>query len=184
MLSEISPKAEINSMAWVNPENVVIEEGVIIGPGCAIGIPSVTVEREFLGVLGDHRLKKAGGTTLIKKNSNLNSHVAVSLGRGENTVTTIGRSVICGSHVLVAHDCYVGDNSIVLAHSALMGHVKIGKNCWIGPGSMISNRIEIGNNAYISIGSVVTQNVEKGKHVTGNFAIDHEKFIENIKRIR
>lgn len=60
----------------------------------------------------------------------------------------------------------------------------IGDNVWIGPGVTITNGIEVGNKASISIGSVVTKSVNDGSTVTGNFAIDHSKFIEHMKTIR
>ena len=40
----------------------------------------------------------------------------------------------------------------------------------------------IGNKAKISIGSVVTKPVMENERVTGNFAIEHSKFLENIKK--
>ena len=41
----------------------------------------------------------------------------------------------------------------------------------------------IGKNCKISIGSVVTRDVEDGAQVSGNFAIEHSKFIDNLKLI-
>ena len=35
--------------------------------------------------------------------------------------------------------------------------------------------------ARVSLGSVVTKNVEENETVTGNFAIEHGKFIEKLK---
>ena len=44
--------------------------------------------------------------------------------------------------------------------------------------------IDIGKGARVNIGSVATRDVEPGKAVTGNFAIDHDRFISNLKSIR
>ena len=63
------------------------------------------------------------------------------------------------------------------------GHVKIGKNCYVGAGSVIKNRINIGDNTFISMGAEVTKDVAEGKHVSGNFAIDQDKFIDFIKKL-
>ena len=37
----------------------------------------------------------------------------------------------------------------------------------------------INDDAYITIGSVVVSNVPLGAHVTGNFAVEHNKFMVN-----
>jgi len=55
----------------------------------------------------------------------------------------------------------------------------------IGPSASISSAgIVIGDKAVITTGSVVTQDVAPGQRVTGNFAIDHDKFIAFLRGIR
>ncbi len=73
---------------------------------------------------------------------------------------------------------------MIVAGSAIGGRTIVGDDVWIGINSTISNGLTIGDNCRISLGSVVTQSVAAGKTVTGNFAIDHKKFIEFIKSIR
>ncbi len=64
------------------------------------------------------------------------------------------------------------------------GSAKIGDDVWIGPSASVSSGVEIGDGASITLGSVVTKNVAPGQRVTGNFAIDHDKFIAFLKTIR
>jgi len=66
----------------------------------------------------------------------------------------------------------------------ISGNVRVGNDVWIGPSAAISNGITIGDNCWVSLGSVVTKDVQAGSRVSGNFAIDHEKFIQFIKSIR
>jgi UDP-3-O-[3-hydroxymyristoyl] glucosamine N-acyltransferase len=44
--------------------------------------------------------------------------------------------------------------------------------------------LTIGKKASISLGSVVTKDVKEGNRVSGNFAIDHDRFIAFIRSIR
>ena len=53
----------------------------------------------------------------------------------------------------------------------------------MGFGTTISNGLCIGCSARANIGAVVTKNVGDNESVTGNFAIEHKKFIENLKTI-
>ena len=50
-----------------------------------------------------------------------------------------------------------------------------------GLSATIRNGITIGNGARINLGSVVTKDVTLGESVTGNFAINHSKFLLNLK---
>jgi acetyltransferase-like isoleucine patch superfamily enzyme len=55
---------------------------------------------------------------------------------------------------------------------------------WIGPNATIASEITIGDRANITLGAVVTRDVAADQHVTGNFAIDHKKFIAFLRTIR
>ena len=71
---------------------------------------------------------------------------------------------------------------MIVANSSIGGRVSIGENSWIGLSASVRNGISVGNNARVNMGAVVTRNVSEGKSVSGNFAIDHESFIEKIKK--
>jgi len=86
--------------------------------------------------------------------------------------------------VHIAHGVKMGKRVRVAASAMIAGRVIIRDDVWIGPAAVIINGIELGEKSNISLGSVVTQNVEANQKVTGNFAIDHRKFIEFIKHIR
>ncbi len=59
----------------------------------------------------------------------------------------------------IAHDCVLGDNSIVVNGVALGGHVIIGKYAIIGGLAAIHQFIHIGDHAMISGGSLVRKDV-------------------------
>ena len=58
----------------------------------------------------------------------------------------------------------------------------LGDNVWIGVGAIVSNRVSVGSGARVSIGAVATKNVPDGVTVSGNFAIEHHRFLENLKK--
>ena len=66
----------------------------------------------------------------------------------------------------------------------MLGGSKIGDDVLIGPSASITSGLTIGDGAFITVGSVITKDVMAGTRVTGNFAIDHQKFITFIKSIR
>jgi len=106
------------------------------------------------------------------------------LPRYESTGIQVASEVTTDNLVHIAHGAAIGSKTRIAANAMIAGSVTIGENVWIGPSASISNGIIIGNNAEITLGAVVTKNVPENGHVSGNFAIDHHKFLEFIKKIR
>lgn len=74
---------------------------------------------------------------------------------------------------------------MIVAQSGIGGRTVVGDDTWIGFGATVRNGIEIGVNARVNMGAVVSKPVLSGQSVTGNFAIEHKVFIEDIKtRVR
>jgi UDP-3-O-[3-hydroxymyristoyl] glucosamine N-acyltransferase len=59
--------------------------------------------------------------------------------------------------------------------------VTLEEGVWIGPGVTLINGIVVGKNGRVNIGSVATRDVPENCAVTGNFALEHEKFLRNLK---
>ena len=195
--SIISPDAKVSTLAYISSHNVRIGAGTIIEPNVTIHenveidenviIRSGTVIGgsgfQYLNI-GDEILpvESAGGVKIyngveIKNNTCVDKGVF-----GGDTI--IYENVKIDNLVHIAHDDVIHRNTLIAAGAQLGGRVTLGENCWVGVNATISNGLIVGNNSRISLGSVVTRNVESEQTVTGNFAIDHTKFMENLKKIR
>jgi UDP-3-O-[3-hydroxymyristoyl] glucosamine N-acyltransferase len=98
--------------------------------------------------------------------------------------TEIGEDSKFDNMVHIAHNVKMGKRCFAAACAMIAGSVTIGDDVWIGPAAAITSEVDIGDKASITVGSVVSRNVAPGQKVTGNFAIDHDRFIEFIKSIR
>ncbi len=192
-LSEISPEAVIHPSAYVSPKNVVIGKGSVIGPGVVINERSIIKEdviihsgtvigaggMEYQKIHGEViKITHAGGVKLenrVEIHSNCVISSAVFGG-----FTQIGEDTKISNLVLVGHNTKIGNRCLIAGGSIIAGSVNIGDDVWIGPNATISDEIIIGDGAAISIGAVVTKNVAPMQRVSGNFAIDHAKFIKFI----
>lgn len=160
-------------------ENTIIKPGVYIGPGTVIGIDGTQTinygERKYFRIL------HAGGV-LIGKNTfvGANSSLVRSLFR---KYTTIGKNVTVGNLVNIGHGCRIDDDVLILPNSIVCGSTIVEKGARISPGAVISSSKKIGKNARITLGAVVTKDVENGGRVSGNFAIEHKKLLNHIKKI-
>lgn len=158
-------------------ENVTIKKGSIIHSGTRIGGNGFEFSRfgdEVLSIL-------SGGSLLIDENVEIQNNCCVD--KGIFGRTYLGKNVKLDNLVHVGHDVIIHDNVFLTAGVILAGRVKIKDNSYLGPNCTIKNGLVLGKNSKISMGSVVTKDVKDNEVVTGNFAIPHEQFIKNLKKI-
>ena len=194
--NKISTSAIIHPNAFVNEFNVVIGDNTYIGPnatiladveignncyiksGAVIGSEGFELKRTSKGILNVLH----DGKVIIGNNVKIGANCAIHKGFSfRNTI--ICDEVKIDDLVYIAHAVNIGRGSFLIGNSMISGSTTLLENVWVGPSVTISNGLTIGANAYLTIGSVVTKNVEAGEKVTGNFAIPHQKFIENLKKI-
>lgn len=190
--AKISPLACISETNVKIGKNVVIEEFVSIKENVIIGDDSIIRAGTIIGGEGFEHKHNGNislsvvhlGGVVIKNNVEIqyNSCVDKAVYPWDDTVIETGVKI--DNLVHVAHGVHIGKGTFVIANVGIGGRTEIGENCWIGLGAQIRNGIVIGDNARVNMGSIVTKNVEKNKSVTGNFAIDHSQFIENLKVLR
>ncbi|MBO8166296.1 MAG: UDP-3-O-(3-hydroxymyristoyl)glucosamine N-acyltransferase [Kosmotoga sp.] len=161
-------------------ENTEIGENCVIRAGTVIGTPGYEVT-EFNG---KRRVVKHAGKVVIENNVELQANNAVSKGLFITRNTEIHNDVKTDNLVHIAHGVQIGARTKIAASAMIAGSVNIGEDVWIGPSAVISSGINIGDKAAITLGAVVTKDVPPGARVSGNFAIDHAKFIQFIKSIR
>lgn len=191
--AKISKFASINEFNVVIGENViiedfvVIEENTVIGDNCIIrsGAKLGSEGFEFKRVSGNEimAVKHLGGV-IINNNVEIQYNTCIDKAVYPWDNTIIGEYCKIDNLVHIGHAVKLGEGCMVAANSLIGGRTEIGEKSWIGISATISNGLVIGERAKINIGSVVTKNIEKDNSVSGNFAIDHSKFIKFIKSIR
>ena len=179
----IDPKAVLDETVRVGAY-AVIEAGVEIGPETVVG-PHVVISGpttigahnqiySFASVGAACQDKKYAGepTRLIIGDHNV-IRESVTLNRG--TVQDRGETVI-GSHnwlmayVHVAHDCVVGDHTVMANNATLAGHVEVGDGVILGGFTGVHQFCKIGAYAMTGMFSAVTQDVPAYVMVQGNLA--------------
>lgn len=189
--AKISENAIIGEHSIQIGDNTIVEAGVVIHPGTIIGNSVIIRSGTQIGSsgfqfnnTGDSVLSvKTAGMVVIKDNVEIQHNCCVDRGiLGGDTV--LDCNVKVDNLVHIAHDDYIGERTFITAGVVFGGRVIVGRDCWLGLNAVVSNGIKIGDNCKISLGSVVTKNVPSDTTVTGNFAIEHSKFIQFIKSIR
>jgi len=106
------------------------------------------------------------GSLVIEKDVELGANNTVDRGSIGNTV--IRRGVKTDNQVHIAHNCEIGEHTLIAAGATISGSVTIGSRCWIGVGCTISNGLKIGDGAVIGAGAVVVKDVPPNECWLGN----------------
>lgn len=191
----IGKNASISPEAYIAPYNVVIGDDVVIEPGAVIQEHVTIGDRVWIcaGTMIGIRsfsparyrdqaiMLKDCGRTVIDDDVEICAQCGIAQGILKEDVTYLGKGVKLDNMIHVGHGTQLGARTFVAAGAQIAGNVEIGEDVWIGVNATISNRIRIGDRARVSLGAVVTKHVPAGETVSGNFAIPHKKFLENLK---
>ncbi len=194
--TRIDPTAMISDGATVSPynviigKNVVIEPNVVINENVIIGNDTIIHSNSVIGGRSfDFAKSKTGeivgwvdaGKVVIGDRVEICSLAHIAQACLEEDTTLLMDDCKVDSFVHLGHGVHIGKRTAVAAGAIIGGNSIIGDDSWVGINATVSNRIVIGNNARVSLGSVVTKNVADCETVTGNFAIQHKRFIELLK---
>lgn len=185
----ISPKAILGKSNIIIEDNVIVEAGVIVYPNVTIKAGAVIKGGTVLGADGFQYLKfkekiikvDSIGEVIIEENVVIQNNCVIDKGVFDKTV--IGKNSKIYNLVHIAHDSKIGENIFITAGVIICGRVKVGKNSYLGPNCTIKNGLSLGENSKVSMGAVVTKNVGDNEIVTGNFAIQHFKYLKYLKYI-
>lgn len=186
---KISDRASISQYNVVIGDNVTIEENVVIRENTRIGNNVIIRAGSIIGGYGFEFKRDNNeilsvlhsGGVVIKDHVEIQYNTTVDCALYVWDDTIIDEYTKIDNQVYVAHGVKIGKRTLITANSVIGGRTTIGDDCWLGFSTTVRNGIEIGDRVRLNMGAVVTKNVCSDSSVTGNFAIDHELFIRNLK---
>jgi UDP-N-acetylglucosamine acyltransferase len=188
-------KAELDSSVAI-AANAVIGPHVRMGAGCSIGAGAVVEGRTTLGINNIvHAHATIGGIPQDKKyageptelvigdNNTFRECVTVNLGTAQDTgVTRIGSDNWIMAYVHIAHDCVIGDHTIMANATQLAGHVHVGDWAILGGMTAVHQFCRVGAHAMTGAGTVLLQDLPPYVMAQGYPASPHGLNSEGLKR--
>lgn len=165
--AQLAPTARVHPGARIGPgtvigEYVVIEDDVVIGAGCRLE-PYVYVKRWT--TLGERNQISAGtvlGTDPLDKNFTgersylrigngniIREHYTISRGTAPESETVIGDENYIMTSGHIAHNCRIGNRTVIASSALVAGHVEIEDQAFISGGVVIHQYSRIGRLAMI-----------------------------------
>lgn len=172
--------AELGRGVEVGPWSF-IESTVRIGDGSKIG-PRVNVEGHttigsnttiftgaIVGSITQDKKYKGGKSFLeIGDNNTIREYATLNPGTEEGTKTVVGSGNLLMAYCHIAHDCVVGDDTVLANNATLAGHVLVEDRAIIGGLSAVHQFVRIGNLSIVGGCSKVVQDVPPFMMVDGH----------------
>lgn len=139
-----------------------IGKKVYIKPGARIGQSGFGFDMDGTGAIDIPQL----GHVIIKDNVHIGANSCID--RGHPGATTISEGVRIDNLVQIAHNVFVGVNSILVAQVGVAGSTKLGKFVIVAGQVGIAGHLNIGDQVQIAAQSGVMRDLEKGDIVAGS----------------
>ena len=195
-LAFISKTAEIGKDVYIGPftyvgDGVKIGDGSMIYPhvtiydGCQIG-KNVTIHAgSVIGADGfgfapnqdGYDKIPQMGIVVIEDNVEIGANTCVD--RSTMGQTIIHKGVKLDNLIQVAHNCEIGENTVMSAQVGLAGSTKIGAWCMVGGQAGFSGHIKIADKTFVGAQAGVISNTKgNGEQLIGAPAIDPKIFFK------
>lgn len=191
----VDPSAKLADNVTVGPwsyigSDVVIGEGTTVASHVVIKGPTTIGANnrffQFSSIGEECQDKKyAGEPTRLEIGDENVFREGVTVHRGtvqDNSLTKIGSDNLFMANAHVAHDCVVGDHTIMANNVAIAGHVHVGDHTILGGFTAVHQFCRIGSHVMCGAGTVVLKDVPDYVMATGNPACPHGINAEGLKR--
>lgn len=194
-LAFVAQTAQIGKDVYIGPftyvgEHVVIGDGTRINPnvtiydGCKIGARCIIHAGVVIGADGfgfaptEKGYEKIPqlGIVVIEDDVEIGANTCVD--RSTMGQTTIHRGVKLDNLVQVAHNCEVGENTVMSAQVGLAGSSKVGQWCMFGGQVGLAGHLTIGDHVNLGGKSGVSGNIKSGQTLIGSPAMDPNTFFK------
>lgn len=178
----VGPYAVIGAEVEIGQGSSVGAHALIEGPTC-IGRGNKIGAYAAIG--GDPQDKKFSGerSELVIGNGNtIREFVTLNRGTGEGGATRIGDDNWIMAYVHIAHDCLVGDHTVLANNATLAGHVEVGDHVVLGGFCGVHQFCKVGAHAFAAMFAAINRDVPPFVYVAGQFAVPRGVNAEGLKR--
>ncbi|MGE0018640.1 MAG: UDP-3-O-(3-hydroxymyristoyl)glucosamine N-acyltransferase [Draconibacterium sp.] len=194
----IGKNVKVGNNCKIYPQ-VYIGDNVTIGNDCVIYAGVKIYNDSFIGnrcilhsgvVIGsdgfgfapldDGTYKKIAqiGNAVLEDDVEIGANTTIDCGTMGSTIIRKGAKI--DNLVQIAHNCEVGENTVMAAQTGLAGTTKVGKNCKFGGQVGLGGHLTIGDNVFIGAQSGVIKSVESNQVILGSPAMEIKEAIRAI----
>jgi UDP-N-acetylglucosamine acyltransferase len=157
----VDPRAEIDATADIGPY-VVIDGPVRVGPrtrvmshvfltgDSALGADNMVHPGAIIGHEPQDLAYRGAPTGLrIGDRNVIREHAEIHRATQAGTLTIVGSDNYLMSHAHIAHNCHVGDRTIICSGALVAGHVVVGDQAFVSGNCVVHQHVRIGRLAIL-----------------------------------
>ncbi len=160
---------------------VKIYDDTIIGNRCILH-SGVVIGADGFGFApeedGTYKKIPQIGNSILEDDVEIGANSTIDCGTMGSTIIRNGAKI--DNLVQIAHNCEIGENTVIAALTGLAGTTKIGKNCRIAGQVGFAGHLTIGDNVMIGAQSGISKSVKSDKIILGSPAFDIKESIKSI----
>jgi len=187
--AELDSSVEIGAYSIIGA-NVKIDAGTRIAGHVMINGPTVIGKNNHIfqySSLGEAPQDKKynGEPTSLQIGDNNTIREFCTFNRGtvqDKNITKIGSDNWIMAYVHIAHDCQIGNHTILANNASLAGHVDINDYAILGGFTLVHQFCKIGSHVITAVGSVVFKDIPPYVTAAGYEAKPHGVNAEGLKR--
>lgn len=167
-------------------EGTILYAGVKIYAGCKVGKRCIIHSGAVIGADGFGFAPVDGGYEKIPQTGNVEIEDDVEIGanttidRAMMGATRIGKGVKLDNLIQIAHNCSVGEHTVMAAQAGVAGSAKIGAHCMVGGQVGFVGHISIADGTQIGAQSGVSKPTKPGDRVMGSPAVDMGEYARGL----
>lgn len=187
--AKIYPQAYVGAGCKIG-EETILYPGVKIYDGCKIGDRCILHSGAVIGADGFGFAPVDGHYEKIPQTGNVEIEDDVEIGAN----TTIDRAMMGSTRICkgtkldnliqIAHNCTVGDNTVMAAQAGVAGSAHIGKQCMVGGQVGIVGHISIGDGTQIGAQSGVSGSTKPGARIMGAPAVEMGEYARSLVYVK
>lgn len=183
--SQIYPHTYIGENVIIG-HDTVIHSGVKVYHSCVIGNYCTFHSGVIIGADGfgfapqeDNQYMKIPqlGNVVIEDHVDIGANTCID--RSTLGSTLIHKGVKLCNFIQVAHNCEIGENTVMAAMCGIAGSTKIGKNCLFGGQVGVNWHLNIGDNVQVGAQSAVTKSFKSNSTVLGSPAFNAQDCVKS-----
>ena len=171
-------------------ENAILKPGVKVYHNCVIGNNCIIHSGAVIGadgfgfapVNGEYEKIPQIGNVVIEDNVEIGANTCVD--RATMGSTIVHKGVKLDNLIQVAHNCEVGEHTVMASQSGMAGSSKIGSHCMIGGQVGFAGHISVGDNVNVGAQSGIPRSIPSGSTIMGSPATDFKQFARQCAVIK
>ena len=187
--AKIYPQAYVGAGCEIG-DGTILYPGVKVYDGCKIGKNCILHSGVVIGADGFGFAPVDGHYEKIPQTGNV--VIADDVEIGANTTidrammgsTRIGRGTKLDNLIQIAHNCSVGEDTVMAAQVGIAGSAKIGSNCMIGGQVGIVGHISIADGTNIGAQSGVSRGTKPGDRIMGAPAVEMGEYARSLVYVK